>query len=87
MDVAAWLRGRGLERCEQAFRDNEFDGKVLPNLTAEDLKASVPPWSGIAGGCSPANVCSGAPPIADIQPYHCMRLCMSAHPAPVKTTD
>jgi class 3 adenylate cyclase/tetratricopeptide (TPR) repeat protein len=38
MDVAAWLRGLGLERYEQAFRDNEVDEKVLSTLTAEDLK-------------------------------------------------
>jgi hypothetical protein len=38
MDVTAWLRGLGLERYEQAFRDNEIDEKVLSSLTAEDLK-------------------------------------------------
>ncbi len=38
MDVAAWLRGLGLERYEQEFLDNEIDEGVLPSLTAEDLK-------------------------------------------------
>ena len=38
MDVAVWLRSLGLERCEAAFRDNEIDATVLPNLSAEDLK-------------------------------------------------
>jgi hypothetical protein len=38
MDVAVWLRGLGLERYDQAFRDNEIDEKVLSSLTAEDLK-------------------------------------------------
>jgi hypothetical protein len=38
MDVAAWLRCLGLERYDQAFRDNEIDEKVLSGLTAEDLK-------------------------------------------------
>jgi class 3 adenylate cyclase/tetratricopeptide (TPR) repeat protein len=38
MDIAAWLREVGLERYEQAFRDNDVDAKVLPHLTAEDLK-------------------------------------------------
>jgi hypothetical protein len=37
MDVAAWLRGLGLEQYAPAFRDNEVDGDVLPDLTAEDL--------------------------------------------------
>jgi len=38
VDVGAWLRGLGLERYEQAFRDNEIDAAVLPRLTADDLK-------------------------------------------------
>ena len=38
MDVLVWLRSLGLEKYEAAFRDNEVDDSVLPNLTAEDLK-------------------------------------------------
>ncbi len=38
MDVGAWLRGLGLGRYEQAFRDNEIDAEVLPRLTVNDLK-------------------------------------------------
>jgi len=38
MDIAAWLDGLGLGQYEQAFRDNEIDERVLPSLTAEDLK-------------------------------------------------
>src|SRR5262249_28434844 len=37
MDVAAWLRGLGLERYAPAFRDNDVDGEVLPALTSDDL--------------------------------------------------
>jgi class 3 adenylate cyclase len=37
MDVIAWLRGLGLERYAPAFRDNDIDGEVLPELTADDL--------------------------------------------------
>ena len=37
MDIAAWLRRLGLEQYEQAFRDNDIDAKVLPDLTADDL--------------------------------------------------
>jgi class 3 adenylate cyclase len=37
MDVVAWLRGLGLERYAPAFRDNDIDAEVLPELTAEDL--------------------------------------------------
>lgn len=38
MDLAVWLRSLGLEKYEAAFRENEITEKVLPNLTAEDLK-------------------------------------------------
>jgi class 3 adenylate cyclase len=39
MDVGAWLRGIGLERYEAAFRYNDIDAAVLPELIAEDLTA------------------------------------------------
>jgi hypothetical protein len=38
MDVADWLGSLGLERYEAAFRDNDVDPQMLPNLTADDLK-------------------------------------------------
>ena len=38
MDIAAWLRELGLERYEQAFRDNDIAPAVLPELTDQDLK-------------------------------------------------
>src|SRR5262249_22039082 len=38
MDIAAWLRGLGLERYEAAFSDNEIDWEALPKLTTDDLK-------------------------------------------------
>jgi SAM domain (Sterile alpha motif) len=38
VDIAAWLRGLGLERYEEAFRENEIDAEILPKLTADDLK-------------------------------------------------
>ena len=38
MDVVVWLRGLGLGKYEAAFRENEIDETILPNLTAEDLK-------------------------------------------------
>jgi len=37
VDIAAWLRGLGLQQYEEAFRDNAIDAAVLPKLTAEDL--------------------------------------------------
>jgi class 3 adenylate cyclase len=36
--IAAWLRQLGLERYEEAFRENEIDAEILPKLTADDLK-------------------------------------------------
>ena len=38
MDMAGWLRGRGLGQYEPVFRDNDIDGTVLRSLTTEDLK-------------------------------------------------
>jgi SAM domain (Sterile alpha motif) len=37
VDIAAWLRGLGLEQDESAFRANDVDAQVLLRLTAEDL--------------------------------------------------
>jgi class 3 adenylate cyclase len=37
VDITAWLRRLGLEQYEQAFRENDIDAEVLPELTAEDL--------------------------------------------------
>jgi class 3 adenylate cyclase len=37
MDVMAWLGGLGLEQYAPAFRDNDIDGEILRDLTAEDL--------------------------------------------------
>jgi class 3 adenylate cyclase len=38
VDVVAWLRELGLERYEPAFRENEIDWEVLPELTEADLE-------------------------------------------------
>jgi class 3 adenylate cyclase/predicted ATPase len=38
MDIGGWLQSLGLGQYEAAFRANEIDAKVLPDLTAEDLK-------------------------------------------------
>jgi class 3 adenylate cyclase len=37
MDIAAWLRSLGLEQYEPAFRANEIDYEVVPELTEADL--------------------------------------------------
>src|ERR1700722_10114393 len=38
VDILAWLRELGLERYEEAFRENEIAAEILPKLTADDLK-------------------------------------------------
>ena len=38
MDVGDFLRELGLQQYQAAFRDNRIDIRVLPKLTAEDLK-------------------------------------------------
>jgi len=37
MVIAEWLRNLGLERYAAAFRDNDVDSEVLPQLTGDDL--------------------------------------------------
>ena len=37
MDIVAWLSGLGLEQYASAFRDNDIDADVLPELTVDDL--------------------------------------------------
>ena len=37
LDIGIWLRGLGLGRYEAAFRDNDVDAEILPELTADDL--------------------------------------------------
>jgi hypothetical protein len=38
MNVGDWLRSLGLGQYETAFVENEIDGDLLSNLTADDLK-------------------------------------------------
>jgi class 3 adenylate cyclase len=35
MDIAVWLLGLELEQYEQAFRENDIDPELLPELTAD----------------------------------------------------
>src|SRR6188472_3044860 len=38
MDIAVWLNGLGLDQYEPAFRDNDVDAEVLPELAEADLE-------------------------------------------------
>ena len=56
MNIVVWLRSLGLGQYEAAFRDNEIDETVLPNLTAEDLKDTPHPClSNLAGQRRPGS--------------------------------
>ena len=37
INVADWLRGLGLEQYAAAFAENDIDGEILSELTADDL--------------------------------------------------
>jgi class 3 adenylate cyclase/predicted ATPase len=37
IEITDWLRGLGLEQYAPAFRDNDVDSEVLPQLTVDDL--------------------------------------------------
>ena len=39
INVADWLRSLGLEQYAEAFRNNDLDGEVLPEVNADDLIA------------------------------------------------
>jgi hypothetical protein len=41
VDIDAWLQDLGLERYEQAFRENHIDASLLPDLTEAELKAGL----------------------------------------------
>jgi class 3 adenylate cyclase len=43
MNVADWLRALGLEGYEAAFRENDVNAELLPNLTPTTLKSLVSP--------------------------------------------
>jgi class 3 adenylate cyclase len=38
IEIAQWLRELGLEQYADAFRENAIDAKILPTLTADDLR-------------------------------------------------
>ena len=37
ISVTDWLKELGLDQYAPAFRDNDIDGDILPELTADDL--------------------------------------------------
>ena len=77
MDVGVWLRGLGLGRYEQAFRDNDIDADLLPTLAEDDLrelgvaslghrKRLLAAITALAGPADPRP--SPAPPLAPTPP-------------------
>jgi len=43
MDVAAWLRGLGLEQYVQLFRDNDIDGEIQTRAAIREWLANTAP--------------------------------------------
>lgn len=72
MDIAAWLRGLGLEQYARAFVDNDISDSVLPSLTAEDLRelgvASVGHRRRLLNAIAALRAESEAPPSTDAAP-------------------
>jgi class 3 adenylate cyclase len=82
MDIVIWLRSLGLGKYEAAFRENEIDERVLPNLTQEDLKElgvtalghrrklldAIAALRADAGGKSPLNDVSTTTAIRSVSP-------------------
>jgi class 3 adenylate cyclase/predicted ATPase len=67
MDVAAWLRGLGLEQYTQLFRNNDIDGEILCGMTAEDLKElGISSFGHRRRLLSAINALGGGPPTRDV---------------------
>jgi hypothetical protein len=41
IEITDWLRGLGLEQYAPAFRDNDVDSEVLPQLMVDDQITSA----------------------------------------------
>jgi hypothetical protein len=79
MDVAAWLRGLGLEQYAQLFRDNDIDGEILCGMTAEDLKElGISSFGHRRRLLNAITALGGEPPTHDMA-----QAAMSATPAPI----
>ena len=79
MDIVVWLRSLGLGQYEAAFRDNEIDETLLPNLTAEDLKdlgvgivghrrKILDAIAALRADADPSPTATPSPPAADASP-------------------
>src|SRR3954462_12513719 len=78
VEVGEWLRGLGLGQYEQGFRDNDVDVRVLPGLTADDLREigvvsvghrrlMLPAIAGLAAATVPATPAQTATPTAETE--------------------
>ena len=82
MDVAAWLRGLGLEQYAQLFRDNDIDGEILCGMTAEDLKElGISSFGHRRRLLNAITALGGVPPTRDMA-----QSATSATPAPIPPT-
>jgi hypothetical protein len=82
MDVAAWLRGLGLEQYAQLFRDLDIDGEILCGMTAEDLKElGISSFGHRRRLLNAITALGGEPPTRDMA-----QSATSATPAPIPLT-
>jgi class 3 adenylate cyclase/predicted ATPase len=82
MDIAAWLRGLGLEQYAQLFRDNDIDGEILCGMTAEDLKElGISSFGHRRRLLNAITALGGKPPTQDMA-----QSATSAIPAPIRPT-
>jgi class 3 adenylate cyclase len=82
MDVAAWLRGLGLEQYAQLFRDNDIDDEILCGMTAEDLKElGISSFGHRRRLLNAITALGGEPPTRDMA-----QSATSAAPAPIPPT-
>ena len=84
MDIAAWLRGLGLEQYEPAFRYNRIDAEILPKLTVGGLEDIDVVMVGDRGKLLEAIVALrvGAPPPVAVEQLRKDRLTRSAPAIP-----
>ena len=65
MDVAAWLRGLGLEQYAQLFRDNDIDGEILCGMTTDLKELGISSFGHCRRLLNAITILGGEPPTRD----------------------
>ena len=80
MEIAAWLRGLGLEQYAPAFRDNDVDSEVLLELTGDDLISIGVTSVGHSASCWPRSPPWGRSPQPLLSQWRAQHLLQSLLP-------